>query len=381
METFHAGVAFLAGLVIGSFLNVVIWRLPRGESLNKPRSRCPGCGKQIVWYDNIPVLSWLLLRAKCRGCGTAISSRYPFVELLTGVLFLLTWAAYTPDYATCATVAIYLAALVAVSFIDLDWQIIPDRITKPGMLFFFVFAPLSALHATGFAAGVKPALSAWLHAGAGIAAGTGIVLAIRVVFTPIFKKEAMGLGDLKLLGLIGAVVGPLQVLYTLALASLSGAVVGGLSTLVGRLRPLPCELEVTGPDGLEAKFQGVRFGGKGGVHLVVAGAPAAEVGSDLTLSLALSYQRILEDDDALLALKGRLARVEPARHGQKWFIETLEVSELDNRRLWIFKKSYTHIKFGPFLALGGAITALYGTQVHWFLTVGWPELVRSLWGG
>ena len=383
METFQAVVAFLMGLVVGSFLNVVIHRLPRQENLSKPRSRCPGCGNLIVWYDNIPVFSWLLLlRGKCRHCKTSISARYPFVELLTGVLFLLAWLSLRPDYATAVIVAIYLACLVSVSFIDMDWQIIPDKITKPGMVAFFAVAPLNALLASDpqFVASVKPALSMYIHSAAGILAGMGIVWLIRVVFTPIFKKEAMGLGDLKLLGLIGAVVGPLQVLYTLALASLSGAVVGGAITLFGRLKPLPCELTVAGPEGLEASFDSLRFGGPGGVQFILRGAPEAEVGTALDLTLVVSYQRVLEDADARMALKGKIAKVVGSGKDRRWFVETHDVNELDNRRLWIFKKSYTHIKFGPFLALGGAITALYGDDVHWFLTEGYPGWVQGLMG-
>ena len=383
METFHAVVAFLTGLVVGSFLNVVIHRLPRQENLSRPRSRCPGCGAMIAWYDNIPVLSWLLLRARCRGCKTPISVRYPFVEFLTGCLFLLDWLALGPDYATAAIVAVYLAALVSVSWIDMDWQIIPDKITKPGMLLFFAVAPFNALLASEppFVSGVKPGLGMWIHSAVGILTGMGIVFLIRVVFTPIFKKEAMGLGDLKLLGLIGAVVGPLQVLYTLALASLSGAFVGGAITLLGRLRPLPCELQVTGPDGLEATFDSLRFGGPGGVQFVVSGAPPAPEGTEVDLLLVVSYQRVLEDADARMFLKGRIVKTAGSGDAQRWFLETYEVSEEDNHRLWIFKKSYTHIKFGPFLALGGAITALYGDEVHWFLTEGYPGWVQSVLGG
>ena len=383
MHTFHAVVAFLTGIVVGSFLNVVIHRLPRGENLSRPRSRCPGCGQMIVWYDNIPVLSWLLLRARCRGCKTPISARYPFVELLTGVLFLLAWETIGPatdlaGFAAVAIVAVYLAALVAVSYIDIDWQIIPDRITKPGMLLFFLLAPLNGLLDPTFVGGVKPALSMWIHSAAGIAAGTGMVFFIRLVFTPIFKKEAMGLGDLKLLGLIGAVVGPLQVVFTVALASLSGAVVGGVMTLIGRIKPLPCELEATTAEGTKAKFDSLRFGGADGVQLVLARAPEAAVGSEVELTLRISYQRVLEDDDALLALKGRIVKSAAGAGGRKWFVETYDVSELDNQRLWVFKKSYTHIKFGPFLALGGAITALYGEHVLWFLTEGYPRFAASL---
>jgi len=247
MEAFHASVAFLFGLVVGSFLNVVIWRLPRGENLSRPRSACPGCGTPIAWFDNIPVLSWILLGAKCRGCKTSIRWRYPGVELLTGVLFFLAWQSLGDDLSTAIIVALFLAALVAISFIDLDHRIIPDAISKPGMVLFLAVAPFNGLHAAAnWIDGGKPALNALLNAGAGIAVGVGTILLIRSVGSWILKKEAMGLGDVKLLGLIGAVVGPLPCLYALALACLGGAIIGGVMFAIGRGRPMPCLVDIAG---------------------------------------------------------------------------------------------------------------------------------------
>src|SRR5262245_29554987 len=124
---------FLAGLVIGSFLNVVIARLPEGRSVWQPRSACLGCGTPLVWYDNIPIVSFAVLGGRCRACGKAISWRYPIVEAATGALFALAYLVLgpTPDLLVAA---VFLAALVAIAAIDLDHQMIPDAITLPGIL-------------------------------------------------------------------------------------------------------------------------------------------------------------------------------------------------------------------------------------------------------
>ncbi len=385
MDVIHLVIALLFGLVVGSFLNVVIWRLPRGENLSKPRSRCPGCGALIRWYDNIPVVSWLLLRAKCRGCGSRIAGRYPFVELLTGVLFLLAWRKHgghpvaALELFTTIQVCLFLAALVAISFIDIDHRIIPDRISKPGMVFFVALAPLSLLHMLEpqFVGGVKAALSAWLHAGAGAVVGAGVVLAIRAVGSWILKKEAMGLGDVKLLALIGAVVGPLQALYALALACLAGAVVGSLLFAIGKRRPMPCALTVKG-DGTEASFDRMRVRGE---RLEVQGAPELAAGSEVTLDLVLPAARVLEEEDPRLALKARVAEVSGSGAARTWRLEVLEPTEDDEERLEMFGQSYRYIPFGPFLAMGGALSVLWGEEVHWFITVGYPEWARGMIGG
>jgi leader peptidase (prepilin peptidase)/N-methyltransferase len=372
METFYAVVAFLAGLNVGSFLNVVIWRLPRGESLVRPRSHCPGCDALIAWYDNLPLLSWLLLRGRCRGCKTRISLRYPLVELLTAVLFLLAWSAYAGHLPTAILVAAALAAFVAITFIDLDHRIIPDRITKPGMAVAVALAPLSELHPKDWVGAGGPALNAWLHAGAGVAVGAGVVFAIRLLGSWILRKEAMGLGDVKLLGLIGAVVGPLQVLYALALGCFAGAVIGGFMFAVGKRRPMGCRLVVRHGK-QETVYDRVRVRD---AVLEVRGPAPAEAGREVRLALTLPAAKILEEQDAQLDLRARVE--EASATGGASRMELLELRPEEAERLSFFAHSYRYIPFGPFLALGGALTALYGSHVHWLLTVGYPEYMRSL---
>lgn len=377
METFVAVVAFLAGLNIGSFLNVVIWRLPRGEMLGKKRSHCPGCDAQIAWFDNIPLVSWIVLRGRCRACKTAISARYPLVELLTGVLFLLAVYAYPDELPTAGLVAAYLAALVAITFIDLDHRIIPDRITKPGMVIVLLVAPISVLHAEPLmsfsVAGLKPALNAYIHAAAGIAVGAGVILAIRIIGSWILRKEAMGLGDVKLLGLIGGVVGPLQALYALAIGCLAGALIGGVMAIVGKLRPMPCALTVGGKGIEDTRFDRVRVRGSV-LEVRDTGAPAVKAGAKLRLTLVLPMMRILADEDETLELK---ARALDAGDGTLR-MELIDPREQEAETLELFARSYKYIPFGPFLALGGALTALYAGHVHWLLTEWYPHFARSL---
>ncbi len=390
METFHATVAFVTGLMVGSFLNVVVWRLPRGENLAKPRSACPGCGTMIAWYDNIPVLSWLLLGARCRQCKTGIAIRYPLVELLTGALFLLAWLEYSDHVPSAILVALYLAALVAISFIDLDHRIIPDAISKPGMLLFLFAAPLSLLHDTAtlawtrpWVSGAKPALNALLDAGLGIAVGAGVILFIRTVGSWILKKEAMGLGDVKLLGMIGAVVGPLQALYALVVGCFGGAIIGGALFLVGRARPMPCRMVVRGKGAghevPEATFERlkVRFPDNE-ARFEVRGAPEAAEGAEVRVDLTLPATRILEDEDATLALEGRIVGVSGQGDARTWVLAITKHTELDAERVSMYANSYRYIPFGPFLALGGALCALYPQHVHWFMTEGYPSLARAL---
>jgi leader peptidase (prepilin peptidase)/N-methyltransferase len=373
--------AALTGAVVGSFLNVVIWRLPRGESLSHPRSRCPRCGTLIRWFDNVPVLSWLLLRARCRSCRAPISARYPGVELLTAALFLLAALRWPGDLATASVVALGLAGLVAISFIDLDHRIIPDRITKPGMVLAVALAPVGALHPRDWLPDLTPGLVAWLHAGAGLLVGYGSILAVRLLGRLAFRKEAMGLGDAKLLGFVGALTGPAGAFYTLVLACLSGAVVGILVLLAARRRPLPCGVRVVRaggggegfpPGGVEA--EGVRF--RGGA-LVVPGPGDAPAGTPVRVSLTLPAVRVLEDQDAVVALDGRVE----AAGGGAWRIAFDPPAGEDGERLELFERSNRYVPFGPFLSLGGAAVLLYGSAVHWWITEGWPGFVRRLAGG
>lgn len=364
------------GLVVGSFLNVVIWRLPRGESLVTPRSRCPGCAAPISWYDNVPLLSWLLLRGRCRGCGTGISARYPLVEACTAGLFVLAAWRWPHDLGTVAVVSVALAALLAISFIDWEHKIIPDRITKPGIAIALVLAPLTQLHPPDWVAGLKPALSAWLHAGAGVLVGAGIILAVRFLGTLIFRKEAMGLGDVKLLAFIGALTGPLEVLYTLVLASLTGAVFGIGRLLWSRSRPSKIPVEVEGAGGRET-FDRVRLG-RDSIE-VVAGRPAEE-GDAVTVRLRLPAAMILEDEDAAVVVKGRVEAVRGVGGTHAWRIALSDLCPADRERLDMAAAAWRYVPFGPFLALGGAATLLFGDRVHWWITEGYPAFARGLLG-
>jgi leader peptidase (prepilin peptidase)/N-methyltransferase len=200
--------AAVAGLLVGSFLNVVAYRLPRGESLVHPRSRCPGCGAPIAPYDNVPVLSWLLLRGRCRRCGTPISPRYPLVELATGVLYaLVVLVADAP--VDVALGLLLVTALVPITLIDLERRLIPNRITLP--------AAIAAV-----AAGVLldiDAVPEQLIAGA--AAG-GFFLIAALAY-----PRGMGMGDVKLAGVLGLYLGR-AVAPAIFIALIAGVLVGAL---------------------------------------------------------------------------------------------------------------------------------------------------------
>jgi leader peptidase (prepilin peptidase)/N-methyltransferase len=211
------------GLVIGSFLNVVIARVPQGKSLWRPRSACPGCGALIAWYDNVPVLSFLALRGRCRACRMAIPWQYPLVELLTALAFVLAYWRFGPTLDSVVAVAL-LAALIAITAIDLRHQIIPDVITLPGI-------------AVGFAASFATDRVGWLESLIGIAVGGGIFLVIILV-----SGGGMGGGDMKLGAMLGAFLGWKLGLLALLMGVLSGGAVAiGLLALgrKGRKEAIP----------------------------------------------------------------------------------------------------------------------------------------------
>ena len=217
-EPIASALVLAAGLVVGSFLNVCIHRLPRGESVVRPGSRCPSCGASIRWYQNVPVISWIALRARCGSCGARISARYPFVEALAGVLALLLFRAYgaTPAFAFSSAFAL---ALVVLFFTDLDHKLLPDVVTLPG---FVVGA--AAAWANPFLEG-----DAWRRTVlslAGAALGAGFLWAVGAIWERLRGVEAMGLGDVKMMAMVGAFTGPRGVLFTLFAASVAGAAVG-----------------------------------------------------------------------------------------------------------------------------------------------------------
>lgn len=205
----------LLGLVIGSFLNVVIARVPEGKSVWHPRSACPGCGALIAWYDNVPLLSFALLRGRCRACRMAIPWRYPIVETATGIAFALTYALLgpTPDFLVGAFL---LAALIAITGIDLSHQIIPDAITLPGI-------------PAGVAANLATGRVTWLESLLGIAVGGGIFLVIILA-----SRGGMGGGDMKLGAMLGAFLGWKLGLLALLLGVLTGGIVALCLLALGR---------------------------------------------------------------------------------------------------------------------------------------------------
>jgi leader peptidase (prepilin peptidase)/N-methyltransferase len=202
---FFPTVAFIFGACIGSFLNVVIYRLPKNESVVSPGSHC-ACGAPIRWYDNIPIVSWILLRGKARCCGRSFSFRYPFVELLTGLLFLTCWLRYPPAVAACG--AIFVSALIAATFIDLDHMIIPDPFTiglaAVGIILSCAVPRLHGFHGDIF---VIEATRSGIAAVKGLLIGSALVLWIALIAEALLKKEAMGFGDVKFVGAIGAFCG------------------------------------------------------------------------------------------------------------------------------------------------------------------------------
>ena len=206
------------GLILGSFLNVCIHRLPLGLSVVRPRSRCPGCGGSIRWYQNIPIVSWALLRGRCALCGKPISIRYPFVELLSATLILGAWKLYglTPAFPIAAGFAL---ALLVLFFTDYDHQLLPDTVTLTGLVVGLAVAWFNPfLHGDEWRA-VWSSLS-------GAAVGSGLLWGFGALYGKIRGVEAMGLGDVKMMAMVGAFTGPVGVLFTIFGGSLVGAIFG-----------------------------------------------------------------------------------------------------------------------------------------------------------
>ena len=219
---------FLAGLCIGSFLNVCIWRIPRDESIVWPGSHCPACNHKIAPWDNVPLLSWLILNGKCRHCQAPISPRYFIVELLTGALFaglwfVHGWSLFTPVY------GFFAGALILGTFVDFDHLILPDRVTLGGMV-----AGLVLSFAFPELQGRSERLPALIQSVGGLALGFGILWTVATVGRLVLKREAMGFGDVKLLGAVGACLGWQAVLFAVFVSSLSGTLLGFALIALGK---------------------------------------------------------------------------------------------------------------------------------------------------
>ena len=231
------------GLIFGSFLNVCIYRLPRSKSLNRPRSHCTSCQRRLSWYENLPVISWAALRGRCRTCGAAISVMYPLVELTTAGVF----AGGVLVYGLTPLLVVRLAfasALIVLFVIDLQHRILPNVITLPGIVAGFIaslFLP-----------------PGWVSSLIGLVAGGGVLLLIAEAYYRTRGQEGLGMGDVKMLAMIGAFLGWPLMLLTLILASFAGSMVGVL-------------LLATGKGGMQAALPFGTFLALGAVVAAVAG--------------------------------------------------------------------------------------------------------------
>ena len=213
--------ACLFGLALGSFLNVCIYRMPLNQSIVHPPSSCPHCRERIRFYDNLPVLSYLLLLGRCRHCGHPISPRYPLVEATTAVLSLVLFLKLGQSLEYVFFLA-FGAALIAIAFIDLHHKIIPDALSLPGIVVGFAFSllPSSPL--------------SWVDSLIGIIGGGGFLLLVAIAFEKITGREGMGMGDVKMLAMIGAWTGWKSLLFIILLSSLAGSLIGGAMLVLSR---------------------------------------------------------------------------------------------------------------------------------------------------
>jgi len=216
-DTYFEIVAFVFGTVIGSFLNVCIGRWPAELSVVRPRSRCPNCGHQLAWFENIPLVSWIVLRARCRCCDEPISVQYPLVELAVGILWALCVASLGPTL-TALRVAVTATTLLGVAITDAKHYLIPDGFTLFGLGFTLVMAVYASVTANpGPFAGAYDAFI-------GACAGAGMIAIVGWLGELVFKKEAMGMGDMTLMAFVGAAVGPERAILTVFVGSAIGAV-------------------------------------------------------------------------------------------------------------------------------------------------------------
>jgi len=209
----------LLGLCIGSFLNVCAYRLPLGQSVVHPRSRCTSCGRMLSWFDNLPVVSWVALRGRCRTCGKPVSWMYPAVEIVTALVFAITYLTYGLTLLSVVRV-LFACALIVLFVTDLQHKILPNVITLPGIVIGFacsVFLP-----------------PGWVSSVIGILVGGGVLFAIAEAYYRVRGQEGLGMGDVKLLAMIGAFLGWKLVLLTLVFASFTGSLAGGMLIASGK---------------------------------------------------------------------------------------------------------------------------------------------------
>lgn len=211
-------VVFILGLVLGSFANVCIYRMPRDLSIIKPNSHCTNCNKFIKWYDNIPILSYIFLRGKCRNCGSKISIIYPTIEFICGLLFLSMYFLYGFSF-MLIPFCLFVFSLLVITVIDFQFQIIPDEIS----FFLIIFGLMVSFFNTNLGETISTRL---LNSFLGVLAGGGFLLLVAIVGKWIFGKDAMGGGDIKMMAGVGAFIGWDKVLFAIFIACVFGSIVG-----------------------------------------------------------------------------------------------------------------------------------------------------------
>ncbi len=238
-------IVFIFGSIVGSFLNVCIHRMPKGESVVWPRSHCPKCQKRIPGYDNIPFLSYIILGGKCRFCKQKISLQYPLVELLTAFVFMIFYSRYGLSF-DFIFYTLFACGLIIATFIDIEQRIIPDEISLGGIIIGFIFSAVKGFNLHPVSMNLKPLMNSFL----GIIIGGGIIYLTGFLFDQVYFKllkkppiqgetESMGGGDIKLLAAIGAFLGWQKALLTFFIAPFFGAVIGIINLLIKKDHTIP----------------------------------------------------------------------------------------------------------------------------------------------
>ncbi len=238
-------IVFIFGSIVGSFLNVCIHRMPLGESIVWPHSHCPKCKKKIHTYDNIPFLSYIILRGRCRFCKERISLRYPLVELLTALLFLAVFNRYGLSY-DFFVFCVFICGLIIATFVDIQYRIIPDEISIGGIILGFILTAVKGFNLKPLHYDLRPTFDSLL----GIIVGGGVIYLTGKIFDLVYFKllkrppiqgesESMGGGDVKLLAMIGAFLGWQKVIFVFFLAPFFGAIIGMINLLVKKDHTIP----------------------------------------------------------------------------------------------------------------------------------------------
>ena len=381
LHGFFMIMSFVLGTAVGSFANVCISRWPAGLSIVKPRSRCPKCMNEIPWYDNIPLISWVLLRAKCRNCDLPISIIYPTVELITGLLFL---AVYW-RFGYCPATPVYMAlcaAMVIITFQDLaDWTI-PDEITMPGLPIGIVLA-LAGMY-WGHTSGLR--VHSVYDAVLGALIGGGIILTLDEIVERLVHKPGMGMGDVKLLAMLGAFLGRKGALGTLMMASVIGSIVGVLVLLYFQSRSEKqdaLEESAGNKDGEEEDRVSFLDSCRATIHHIlqirhIGFAPCLAVAGLVCLFLGPEKMSAIVGCLAGIALliyyrvRGKKAESGLSQPDA----ENAGGEETQDEDEEITLEGH-YLPFGPYLAVGGLIYLFYGPEfINWY--IGWLAPASSV---